>query len=315
MSHLRKMLITGGAGCLGSNLVAHYLVQGCEILVIDNFATGKLEALPKDENLTVVEGSIADESLIKNTIKKFQPTHIVHSAASYKDPTDLKEDVRTNILGMINLIEAAKEHTVDRFINFQTALCYGRPVSVPISVDASTAPFTSYGISKTAAEQLLQRSKLPFVSLRLANICGPRLSIGPIPTFYQRLLENKDCYCTDSVRDFIDMSDFLTLMDLVLCKSAPTGTFNVSTGIGHSILDIYHRVCKYLGKSSLEVPITPVSEDDVQSVVLDPKATEVMFGWKAKIGFNQMIDRQLKWYDKHGVKEVYSHLEIVDQKS
>lgn len=315
MSQLRKMLITGGAGCLGSNLVAHYLVQGYEILVIDNFATGKPEALPKNEKLTVVEGSIADESLIKNIIKKFQPTQIVHSAASYKDPTDLKEDVRTNILGMINLIEAANEHTVDRFINFQTALCYGRPVSVPISVDASTAPFTSYGISKTAAEQLLQRSKLPFVSLRLANICGPRLSIGPIPTFYQRLLENKDCYCTDSVRDFIDMSDFLTLMDLVLCKSAPTGTFNVSTGIGHSILDIFHRVSNYLGKGSLEVPITPVSRDDVQSVVLDPSFTEVMFGWKAKIGFNQMIDRQLKWYDKYGVKEVYSHLEIVDQNS
>lgn len=315
MTKARKILLTGGAGCLGSNLVAHYLAQGSEILVIDNFATGKIEALPSDAKLNVVEGSIADDNLVKNVIKNFLPTHIIHSAASYKDPTDLIEDVRTNILGMINLVEASKEHAIDRFINLQTALCYGRPESVPISVNAPTAPFTSYGISKTAAEQYLQRSKLPFVSLRLANICGPRLSIGPIPTFYQRLLQNKDCFCTDSVRDFIDMDDFLELMDHVVCNSAPTGTFNVSTGTGHSILDIYHRVSEYLGKSSLEVPITPVGEDDVQSVVLDPNATEVMFGWKAKIGFNQMIDRQLKWYDKHGVKEVYSHLEIVDQKS
>ena len=90
-------------------------------------------------------------------------------------------------------------------------MCYGRPNNIPIPINHPTAPFTSYGISKTAGESYLLQSDLPVVSLRLANICGPRLAIGPIPTFYQRLKENKDCFCSETVRDFLDISDYILL--------------------------------------------------------------------------------------------------------
>lgn len=305
-----RLLITGGAGCLGSNLVEHYFPQGHEIWVIDNFATGKREVIPPQKGLIVIEGTIADADLVNSTFNAFQPTHVIHSAAAYKDPNAWVEDSVTNVLGTINVAKAAQTHKVSRLINFQTALCYGRPGKIPIPVDHPTAPFTSYGISKTAGEAYLMQSDLPVVSLRLANICGPRLAIGPIPTFYQRLKARKSCFCSDTTRDFLDMKDFFTLMDLVIQTDAPTGLFNVSTGIGHTIHDLFIAVAKYLDIEPPDVPILPPGEDDEPNVVLDPAITEQTFGWRAGVGFSDIIANQLRWYDQYGVSDIYSHLAV-----
>jgi UDP-glucose 4-epimerase len=303
-----RLLITGGAGCLGSNLVERYFQQGHAICVVDNFATGKREVVPSQIGLTVIEGSIADSDLVQRTFDNFRPTHVIHSAAAYKDPLDWSGDVATNVLGSINLAKAALAHDVDRFINLQTALCYGRPSSVPIGIDHPTAPFTSYGISKTAGEAYLMQSGLPVVSLRLANICGPRLAIGPIPTFYKRLRAGQGCFCSDTTRDFLDMSDFLSLMDQALLIAGPTGIFNVSTGEGQSILDVYLAVADYLGIEPPMVPVVAPGQDDVQRVVLDPAATYEAFGWTANVSFKDTITNQLHWYDRYGINDIYSHL-------
>jgi len=305
-----RLLITGGAGCLGSNLIEHYLPQGHEILVIDNFATGQREVVPQLARLTLVEGSVADRNLLQNTFAGFAPTHVIHSAAAYKDPQDWREDAESNVTGTINVVEAARRAGVKRLVNFQTALCYGRPDRVPIPVDHPTRPFTSYGISKTAGEAYLALCEVPWVSLRLANISGPRLAIGPIPTFYKRLKAGQGCFCTDSVRDFLDMEDFLDIMDVVLRDDAPTGIFNVSTGEGHTIKEVFDTVAAYLGVTLAEpVPVVPPGADDVPAVVLDPARTEQVLGWRAKIGFAETIERMLRWYDAHGVSAIYSHLQ------
>ena len=303
-----RLLMTGGAGCLGSNLLEHYLPQGHEILVIDNFATGKREVVPDVPGLTLVEGSIADRPLVDEAFARFRPTHVIHSAASYKDPRNWAGDVATNVLGTIHVAEAALSAGVARFVNFQTALCYGRPRQVPIPVEHPVAPFTGYGISKTAGEQFLLQSGLPVVSLRLANICGPRLAIGPIPTFYKRLKAGQACVCSDTVRDFLDMSDFFAVMDLVLAPGAPVGVFNVSTGEGRSILQVFKAVARCLGIDPPDVPVVPAGPDDVAAVVLDPGRTRDAFGWRAKVGFEDAIERQVAWYERHGVTDVFSHL-------
>jgi len=303
-----RILITGGAGCLGSNIIERYLPDGHSICVIDNFATGKREVIPKIKGLSLVEGTISNQDLVDKTFDKFKPSHVIHSAASYKNPLDWREDIQTNVIGSINIAKASLFHNVDRLINFQTALCYGRPESIPIPIDHPTSPFTSYGISKTAGESYLLQSGLPVVSLRLANICGPRLAIGPIPTFYKRLKAGQNCFCSDSSRDFLDMSDFLKLMDLVLMKDSPVGSFNVSTGLGYSILDIFHVVVDYLGIEKPEIPVEPVGVDDISNVVLDPSETLNAFGWEAKVSFEETILNQLKWYDKYGVSDIFSHL-------
>lgn len=300
-----RALITGGAGCLGSNLIEHWLPQGHQMLVIDNFATGKREALPAADRVTVIEGSIADKSLVDSAFDRFKPTHVVHLAASYKDPNNWLEDAQTNVIGTIHLVQAGRRHQVSRFINFQTVLCYGKTVPVPIPVDQPLRPFTSYGISKVAGENVIAASGLPFASLRLANVVAPRLAIGPIPAFYKRLKAGQSCFCTDATRDFLDMADFLSAVELLLRPDGPSGIFNVSSGEGHTIAEIYHLVRTHLNlPPDPEVKSVPVGEDDVAAVVPDPRLTERVLGWRAKVSFSETIERMLSWYDTHGVTDI-----------
>lgn len=314
----KRILITGGAGCLGANIIAHLRARGdtSPICVIDNFATSARETLPVNgPDFQVIEGHIADQAMVNRAFADFAPTHVIHSAASYKDPDDYAEDGRSNVMGTAFVLEAAKNSGVVRFVNFQTALCYGRPDHTPIPVDAPLRPFTSYGVSKTAGEQMVMRSGLNTVSLRLGNITGPRLSIGPIPTFYTRLKAQKACFCSDTVRDFLDMADFLRLFDMALESDAPKGVFNVSTGQGHSIKNVFDTVAEILGLTPEAPPIVPPSADDVPVVVLDPSATEAAFGWKAEIDFKTSLQKMLNWYDEYGVRAVYAHLKAPTDKS
>lgn len=305
-----RILITGGAGCLGSNLTERYLEAGHQVLVLDNFATGHRGSLPEGHpGLTVLDGSVADKPIVDRAFSEFRPSHVIHSAAAYKDPDDWAEDTRTNVEGTIHVVQAAKAQNVERFVNFHTALGYGRPETVPIPVTAPARPFTSYGISKQAGEQYLAMSGLPYVSLRLANVTGPRLAIGPIPTFYTRLKAGKSCFCSRTVRDFIDMDDFFTVMDAVMKSGAPTGIFNVSTGTGHTIKEIFDIVADHLGVQLAEpVPEVDSGPDDVPAVVLDPSHTIETFGWRPRYSFAETIRRMLAWYDQHGVTAIYSHL-------
>lgn len=305
-----RILITGGAGCLGSNLTERWLEAGHDVLVLDNFATGHRGSLPAGHaKMTLVEGSVTDRALVDRVFTEFRPGHVVHSAASYKDPDDWVEDTRTNVEGTIHVVQAAKAAGVARFVNFHTALGYGRPENLPIPADAPARPFTSYGISKQAGENYLAMSGLPFVSLRLANVTGPRLSIGPIPTFYTRLKAGKGCFCSKTIRDFVDMDDFFSVMDLVMRDGAPTGVFNVSTGTGHTIKEIFDIVVDHLGIALKEpVPEVEPGADDVPAVVLDPAKAIEAFGWQPRYSFEQTIRRMLAWYDVHGVTAIYSHL-------
>jgi UDP-glucose 4-epimerase len=146
------------------------------------------------------------------------------------------------------------------------------------------------------------------LSLRIANVTGPRLAIGPIPTFYKRLKAGQNCFCSDTSRDFLDMSDFLAFMDLAIEVDAPTGVFNIASGEAHSIKEIFDLVTDYLGLGAKEVPVVPPAADDVPVVSLDATETYRVFSWKAKVGFAETIRRQLAWYDEHGVTDVFSHL-------
>lgn len=304
-----RVLITGGAGCLGANILDHWQGRGHEYLVVDNFATSAREALDGIANVELVEGDISDRKLVDELFDRFKPDLVLHSAAAYKDPDDWTTDLAVNGQGAINVIDAAKRTGVERLVNFQTALCYGRPDKTPIPISAPTRPFTSYGVSKTAGESYMLSSGLNAVSLRLGNITGPRLSIGPIPTFYTRLKDGKSCFCSDTTRDFLDMEDFLALLDLAIAEDAPQGVFNVSTGKGNTIKDVFDEVVKYLDiKLDSDVPIVPPGDDDVPVVVLDPSETERAFGWKAKVSFEESMRRMLAWYDEYGVKAVYSHV-------
>ncbi len=304
-----RVLVTGGAGCLGSNMVERLFIDGHDICVIENFSTGQREVLANQPRLTVVEGSIADKDLVDRTFADFEPTHVIHAAASYKDPDNWLEDCDTNVRGSIVIAQAALAAGVLRFVNLQTALCYGPPQKLPIPLDHPTRPLASYAISKTAGEEYLMMSGLDVVSLRLATVLAPRFVIGAIPIFYQRLKAGKPCFCSATVRDFVDVSDFFDLMDRVMSPDAPTGIFHVSPGTGVRMREIHDEVAAYLDvEPEKEPPEVPPGPDDVPEVVLDPSETEKAFGWKAKTPFRTALHKMLDWYEEHGLSTVYSHV-------
>src|SRR6266480_2512296 len=119
-----NVLITGGAGFVGSHLADRLLARGDRVTVIDNFATGRRDNLAPHVNLQLIEGTIADANLVNHAFTAAKPDIVVHAAAAYKDPEAWGEDVATNVLGSVNVARAAQKAAVRRVIYFQTALCY-----------------------------------------------------------------------------------------------------------------------------------------------------------------------------------------------
>lgn len=303
-----RLFITGGAGCLGSNLIDYYHNKGVELCSIDNLSTGNIQNIQIKKNFKFYEGSVSDYNLLFEIFNYFKPTHIINCAASYKDPNNWIEDASTNIIGAINLINICKIFPVKKIINLQTALCYGKTNVTPIPVDHKINPETSYGISKTAGEFYFINSELPVVSLRLANICSPRLSVGPLPNFYKNLKNGDKCYCTNSIRDFLDISDFISLIEILLKNDLYEGVYNVSSGKGNSILDVLKLVAFHLKINLTNFEVLPTSPDDVEQIILDSSFTKKKLGWEARVSFEDMIKKQLLWYDENGVDQVFSHL-------
>jgi UDP-glucose 4-epimerase len=173
-----KVLITGGAGFLGSHLADRLLSEGNEVLVLDNYETGRRENLTEQKGLTVVEGTIAERADVDTAFKDFDPDVVAHAAASYKDGEAWETDVQVNAMGTVNVIRASKEADVGRFIYFQTGLSYGiNPSVLPVPLDHPQPGESSYAITKTTGENYVAMSGLDYVTFRLANIYGPRVEV------------------------------------------------------------------------------------------------------------------------------------------
>lgn len=303
-----KIFISGGAGTLGSNIAKKFQEENIEFLIIDNFETSSINNLQGIPSNKIKEGSILDRKLLEEIFQSFKPTHIIHAAASYKDPNDFEKDASVNINGSIIIAEMAQRYAVKKIINFQTALCYGRPKQIPIPIESDCNPFTSYGISKYFGEYYLLNNTPNVISLRLANICSEKLAIGPIPTFYNRLKEGKDCFISDTYRDFLDFDDFYDLLKKVLNDNDCSGVFNISSGVSTHIKEIFDLIKAYLNLEHIEAPIKPIGDDDVFNTTLDPSKTIDYFDWHPKANLKEIIAKQLASYDKKPIEQIFSHL-------
>ena len=221
-----RLLITGGAGNLGRSIIERWEGPASAIHVIDNFATSDPGTLSVFSNVTLHRASIASLDDLEDAFRAALPTHVIHCAASYQDPNDWGGDISTNILGASYISQLSDKYKVKRLISIQTVLCYGRPKSVPIPIDAPLRPESSYAISKVAGDEYLALGSTPFVSLRVGNVISPGLAIGPIPTFYSKLKSQETVQVTKSVRDFLDIADFLNALDKAMERDSPTGAFN-----------------------------------------------------------------------------------------
>jgi len=310
-----RVLITGGAGFIGSHLAERLLSRGDDVLVIDNYATGRRDNLVPRPTLTVVEGTIADRELLDRLFEDFRPDNVVHAAAAYKDPENWAEDALTNTLGTANVAQASKRFGAKRLIYFQTALCYGiHPEEQPITLDHPLHPeSSSYAISKTAAEHYIQLSGLDFISFRLANAYGPRNLSGPLPTFYHRLTNGKPCFVMDTRRDFIYVQDLVDVVVMALDGKGNTGMYHVSSGSDYSIKELFDATVKALGITlDQEVEVRPRGADDAYTILLDPSKTGRDFGWKASTPLEEGVRNAVNYYKEFGITETYTHLKPVD---
>ncbi|MDX2053513.1 MAG: SDR family NAD(P)-dependent oxidoreductase [Polyangiaceae bacterium] len=308
-----KVIVTGGSGFIGSHIVERLLQAGSEVVVIDNFSTGRRDNLAPHAKLKVIEGTIADRDLVNKMFADFQPDQVVHAAAGYKDPDDWYEDAMTNVVGTINLAKAALAHKVQRFIYFQTALCYGlHPKEQPITITYPRhAEGSSYAFSKTAGEEYIELSGLDFLSFRLANAYGPRNLSGPLPTFYQRLTAGKACFVMDTRRDFIFVDDVVEVAIRALNGQGKKGHYHISSGSDFSIKELFDATLTALDiKLDAPVEVRPRGADDAFTILLDPSKTNADFGWKASTPLTEGVKRAIEYYRKFGITQSYTHLRM-----
>lgn len=316
-----KIFITGGAGFIGSHLVERLLAQGDKVMVVDNYATGRKDNLPKHPNLEVVEDTIANKDIVDSLFSKFQPDKVVHAAASYKDPENWLEDGMTNVIGTINIVKAAKKQNVKRIVYFQTALCYGlKPLEQPITLQhpyfsGSYPGGSSYAISKTGGEQYIELSGLDFISFRLANAFGPRNLSGPLPTFFHRLTNNKPVFVMDTRRDFIFVNDLVDVVMKAVGGMGDKGYYHISSGRDYSIKELYDATIKALGfKPEKEVEVKKRNPDDVATILIDPSKTNKAFNWKTSTPLEVGVKAAIDWYKTHGITQTFTHLKNIEKK-
>ncbi|WP_295558184.1 NAD-dependent epimerase/dehydratase family protein [uncultured Hyphomicrobium sp.] len=307
---MNKVVVTGGLGQIGSHVVELLLARGDKVVAVDNLATGRKEHLTEHPNLTVVLGSIADKAMVDGLFADFKPDAVVHTAASYKDPNDWYNDTLTNVVGGSNVIFAAKENKVGRFVYFQTALCYGvKPLQQPIRLDHPKFPAnSSYAITKTANEDFLAISGLDFVTFRLANVVGPRNVSGPLPIFFQRLRDGKKCFCTKARRDFVFVKD-LARYTVKAVDGTGNGTYHFSSGTDIAITTLYDEVVKAMKLNTYPEPdIRDLGPDDAPSILLDPSRTFADFGEIEFTPLSQTVQAAVDYYQDFGVHGEYTHL-------
>lgn len=309
-----RIFVTGAAGQVGSHVVDSAIARGDEVVGIDNFATGRDVHVAASSQYNFVNGSISDTALVNRLVGAFKPDVIVHTAAAYKDPDDWLADVDTNVRGMVNLVNAAKDYSVGRFVYFQTALIYGvKPDENPVSLQhPRRVDNSSYSISKGAAEDYLLLSGIDYVTFRLANVVGPRNVSGPLPIFFQRLSEGKKCFVTPARRDFVYVGDLVKAV-MMASQGTGKGAYHFSSGGDVAIIELYDEVVKAMGIGEYPEPERrELSPDDAPSILLDPSRTFADFGNIEFTPLNVTVWNAVKYYQEYGVTGGYTHLKSND---
>lgn len=301
-----KVLITGVAGFIGSNLADELIEQGHEVWGVDDLSTGREANV--NEAVTFYQEDIRRKS--------FAPEAgwdvIYHCAASYKNREDWERDASVNVDGTINVVRLAQRSKA-KIVYFQTSLCYGQNPISPVTLLSPLDPHGSYAVSKTAGEAFIRDSGVPFVSLRLANIYGPRNLSGPVPTFWKNLKEGKPCTVVDSRRDFVYIDDLVRIA--IKAAINGRGVYHVASGSDVAIEDIYWAVAaaewterEHPGRPVPQPTRQPRGADDVATILLDPSDTYAEFGWAANTPLTYGIKEAVGWYEANGVTETYTHL-------
>jgi nucleoside-diphosphate-sugar epimerase len=270
MPRYSKILVTGGAGFIGSHLVDKLLKLGFEVSIIDNFSTGRLENINGalcNKNCHLIKGDIRDTALVKRVMSGvdaiFHEAALISIAQSIEDPL-LGSDI--NIMGTLNLIKAAVNARVKRFIFASSAAVYGEAITFEKVETMPTNPTSPYGVTKLAVEKFLRvfagLNGLEAVSLRYFNVYGPRQNSsingqygGVISIFLNRLVNNLSPEIHgngEQTRDFVYVQDVVEAnMCALKCRNAVGEVFNVGSGNRTSVNQVAEQLKVILNKQSV----------------------------------------------------------------
>lgn len=305
-----RVLVTGGAGMVGSHIAELLEARGDQVITVDNFATGRPEHLVNLIKADKIENSISNLKFYDDIANRFPKIDaIVHTAASFANGNDWSDHINTNILGTSMVTRLAQKYNA-RLIYFQTALCYGpHPTIQPVPLDYPRQPMaSSYAISKTAGELYIEQSGIDFVTFRLANIVGPRNLSGPLPIFFKRITNGEKCTIANAKRDFIDVRNLAPVVVQAI-DGKGSGAYHFSSGKDVSILDLYKIVVKIMS-----LPTEP--DFDYQenaaggppSILLDPSRTYADFNMPILNSIEETAQGAIEYYRQFGVTREVTHL-------
>ena len=302
-----RILVTGGAGFIGSNVADRFVALGHDVAVLDDLSTGRRENVPAAARF--FETSLDDRDSVDAALASFRPEVIDHHAAqidvrhSVKDPI---ADATTNILGGVGLLEAAVRHGVKKFIYASTGgALYGEGRQLPATEDHPAHPEAPYGISKYALEHYLYFYRLAYgldvTVLRYPNVFGPRQNphgeAGVNAIFIGLMVDGTAPTIFgdgEQVRDYVYVDDVVRANELALTGGAGE-TVNLGWGRGVSVNDIVRTLNTLLGTKL--APIHAAGRPgEVQRIYLDATRAKAVLGWEPQVSFEEGLSRTLAWY-------------------
>ncbi len=314
----KRILVTGGAGFIGSHVVEAFLQQGWEVGVLDNLSTGKKENLLSGVPFYFCD--LRDRNEVFRVVREFQPTYISHQAAQASVPISVRDpiyDAEVNVIGGLNLLDAARETQVQKILFASTGgAIYGEvPPTQKASEDWPPKPFSPYAASKLSFETYLHVYKaqygLPFVILRYGNVFGPRQDpygeAGVIAIFIHRLLQGhsvtlyarKERGDAGGIRDYIYVEDVAAANVLAIQRDLE-GVFNVGTGIGRSTQQVLQTIAKILAVQP-SVELAGRRPGDLEVSILNPSKL-MAYGWSPQVGFEEGLRRTIEAF-RNVIKE------------
>ena len=305
----KKVLVTGGAGFIGSHIVDACIQAGHETTIVDNFSTGQRENLNPDAAL--YEMNIQDPDI--DAVIKTRGIQIVfHQAAqmdvrrSVQDPV---YDAQNNILGFINVMQSCARHAVEKVIFASSGgAIYGEQEQFPADEGHPVAPCSPYGITKLTGEKYLYyyslNRKFSHIALRYANVYGPRQNphgeAGVVAIFTKMMLEGKQPIINGDgtqTRDFVFVGDVVNA-NLRAMTDNENNVFNIGTGSETTINAIFQKLKSITG-ARCEEKHGPAQKGEQLRSVIDPHKAETHLGWRARVGLDEGLEQTVAYFRQH----------------
>ncbi len=302
-----KIIVTGGAGFIGSWVCEAYISEGHEVLVIDNLSTGSEDNIPPEAEF--VECDVRDYAELEKAFHKFRPEVVNHHAAQINVRDSVENpslDAEININGSLNVLKLCAEHRTEKFIFSSTGgALYGEPEKLPANESTSAFPLSPYGISKLSTESYVRYySKshgFGHVILRYSNVYGERQNpegeAGVIGIFCERIISGKPCLIFgngEQTRDYVHVSD-VSQANLLAATLKEEGTFNIGTSIEISVNDIV-RILGEVIKTEFTTIHEKERPGEVKRISLDCSLATEKLGWSAQVALHEGLFRTWNWF-------------------